>query len=74
MKPYDVIIGGNKTTLLLSDADAAARGLTAAPAQEPEQPAVDTKAKTPANKARRPANKRRAQAAAEAFGAKDGDE
>lgn len=68
MKRYDVIIGGNKTTLLLSDADAAARGLT--PAEAPAaEPVVTTKAKTPANKSRKPANKR-AEAAAAAFGPK----
>jgi hypothetical protein len=61
---YDVVINGNKTTLLLSDADAEAAGLT--PVAEPE---VTTKAKTPANKSRKPANKRAA-AAAMAFGAK----
>lgn len=49
MKRYDVIIGGNRTTLLLSDKDAAARGLTAV---------VESKeAKAPANKTRKPANK-----------------
>lgn len=53
LKRYDVMIGGNRTTLLLSDADAAARGLTAT-----AEPAVTTKAKTPANKGRKPANKR----------------
>ena len=64
MQRYDVEINGNKTTLLLSDSDAAARGLT------PQQPKaeVDTKAKTPANKNRKPANKR-ADVAAQAFGA-----
>lgn len=52
MKRYDVIIDGNKTTLLLTDADAAARGLT--PVAEADAKA----AKAPANKARKPANKR----------------
>ena len=56
MKRYDVIIGGNRTTLLLSDADAAARGLVPAPAPQPKAD-VPTKAKTPANKTRKPANK-----------------
>jgi hypothetical protein len=60
---YDVEINGNKTTLLLSEADAKARGLTA-----PAEPEVTTKAKTPANKSRKPANKR-ADVAAQAFGA-----
>ena len=55
LKRYDVIIGGNRTTLLLSDADAAARGLTAA--ADPATDTVVTKAKTPANKGRKPANK-----------------
>lgn len=63
MKRYDVIINGFETTLLLSDADAAARGLTAAPEprqdpeSEPEPQKVATKAKTPANKSRSPRNK-----------------
>ena len=52
LKPYDVVINGNATTQMLSDADAKARGLTAK--AEPVE-AVDTKAKTPANKARKPA-------------------
>ena len=67
MKRYDVIIGGNKTTLLLSDADAAARGLT--PADKPAAAPVTTKAKAPANKARKAANKR-AEAVEAAFGPK----
>ena len=46
MQRYDVEIHGVQTTLLLSDADAKARGLTAT-----------TKARTPANKGRKPANK-----------------
>ena len=71
MKRYDVTVNGNKTTLLLSDADAKARGLTVAEPQEPAE--VDTKAKTPANKARKPATKR-AEALAQAFTAKAGDE
>lgn len=49
MKRYNVIINGVATTLQLSDADAAARGLT-----------VDIKAAAPANKAKAPANKQRA--------------
>lgn len=48
MKKYDVEINGVTTTLLLSDEDAKARGLTS----------VAEKAKTPANKAKTPANKR----------------
>ncbi|MEX0687699.1 MAG: hypothetical protein WD072_03405 [Pirellulales bacterium] len=67
MNRYDVVINGNKTTLLLSDADAKARGLTPAEAAEPAD--VTTKAKTPANKSRKPANKR-AEIAALAFTAK----
>lgn len=46
MKRYNVVINGVATTLQLSDADAAARGLL-----------VETKAETPANKAATPANK-----------------
>lgn len=69
MKRYDVEINGTKTTLLLSDADAAASGLTVQ-----DEPAVTTKARTPANKGRKPATKR-AEAAEQAFGAKaSGDE
>lgn len=53
MKPYEVEIFGNKTTQLLSDADAKARGLLT-----PVEPKVETKAKTPVNKGRKPATKR----------------
>lgn len=56
MNRYDVIVNGVKTTLLLSDADAAARGLTAG--ATPAADAVQAKAKVPANKTRKPANKR----------------
>lgn len=63
MKRYDVIIGGNRTTLLLSDADAAARGLI--PVADPAPEPVAVKAKTPANKSRKPANKRAPQKDAE---------
>lgn len=78
MQRYDVIINGNRTTLLLSEADAAARGLTGtAPATDAAPPeAVPTKAKAPANKSRKPANKR-AEAARTAFAApaaEDGDD
>lgn len=74
MKRYDVTINGNRTTLLLSDADAAARGLVpvADPAPEPKAE-VPTKAKTPANKSRKPANKR-AEAVEAAFGPKGATE
>lgn len=68
MKRYEVEIDGNKTTLLLSEADAEARGLTAQ-----AEPKVENKAKTPANKNRKPANKR-AEAAESAFGAKASDD
>ena len=67
MKRYPVEINGFKTTQLLSDAEAAARGLTAQ-----DEPAVTTKARTPANKGRKPATKR-AEAAEQAFGAKASD-
>ncbi len=75
MKRYDVTIGGNKTQLLLSDADAKARGLAPAakPVEKPAEKPVEEKSKTPANKARRPSNKRAA-IAAEAFGAHTGDD
>lgn len=53
MKHYDVIVNGFPTTLLLSDADAAARGLTvkadAAPADKAAAP--PNKSRTPRNKA-----------------------
>ena len=65
MKRYDDEINGNKTTLLLSDADAEAAGLTPVA----DKAKVTTKAKTPANKARKTANKR-AEIAAQAFTAK----
>lgn len=54
---YDVTINGVTTTLLLSDADAAARGLDK-PKAEPAQPVkAPAKARTTANKSRTPANK-----------------
>jgi hypothetical protein len=49
LKPYRVTIDGRETTLLLSDADAKARGLS-----QPEA----KKAAAPANKARVAKNKR----------------
>lgn len=55
LKHYDVVIYGNATTLLLSDADAKAAGLT--PRAAVDETVVVTKAKTPANKARKPVNK-----------------
>ena len=73
MKRYDVIVNGVQTTLLLSDEDAAARGLVHTPAPAPAPTAVPTKAKTPANKSRKPANKR-AEAVEAAFGPKGATE
>lgn len=67
MQKYEVEINGVTTTLLLSDADAKARGL---------EPVSEKKSRTPANKAKTPANKggtasdKRAEAASQAFGAK----
>ena len=58
MMEYRIDLPSGQTTVLLSDADAAARGLTAED--------VPTKAHTPANKARRPSTKR-AEAAKSAF-------
>jgi hypothetical protein len=58
LKSYDVVVNGMKTTLRLSDEDAAARGLTAS--TEPAKPAsepVKAKSRTPANKSRTPVNK-----------------
>ncbi len=53
LRPYTVTVNGTRTTLLLTDRDAAARGLL--PAPEPE---VEVKpAPTPANKSRRPSRK-----------------
>jgi hypothetical protein len=61
---YDVIVNGVATTLLLSAADAAARGLTKT------APKADAKAApAPANKSRKPANK-----VAGATDSKDGDD
>lgn len=45
MNRYDVVINGVRTILLLSDADAKARGL--------KQAAPPNKSRTPANKGRR---------------------
>jgi hypothetical protein len=47
VKTYEVEVNGVTTTLLLSDEDAKAAGLTAAPA---EQKAPATKQRTPLNK------------------------
>lgn len=57
MKRYDVIIDGNRTTLLLTDADAAARGLTPAAPPAPAPEPIAKAAKAPANKSRKPSNK-----------------
>jgi len=69
VQEYDVVVNGVKTTMLLSDRDAAARGLTPAEPETADEP--EAKAHTPENKARTPANKnadKRAEAAARAFG------
>lgn len=56
LKPYEIPNGiGGTTTVLLSDADAKARGLTgagkqASPTDEASEPATGTKARTAANK------------------------
>jgi hypothetical protein len=50
LKPYDVVINGHKTTLLLSDEHAQREGLFKAPEAK--------KAASPANKARTAANKK----------------
>lgn len=67
MNRYQVEVNGVKTTLLLSDDDAKAKGLKP----------VAEKSKTPANKAKTPANKdrpstaqKRAEAAEKSFGGK----
>jgi hypothetical protein len=78
VKRYRVKVNGLMTTLRLSDADAAERGLVPTlpaevPVVEPDEDDTDVKARQPANKSRRPANKRR-EAAAMAFVAKTGDE
>lgn len=61
MKRYDVMVNGVRTTLQLSDADAAARGLvTAPPAPKPESATTDdapVAKKAPVHKARTPRNK-----------------
>jgi hypothetical protein len=80
VKRYRVKVNGLMTTLRLSDADAAERGLVPTlpaefPVVEPDEDDTDVKARQPANKSRRPANKsRRRDAAAMAFVAKTGDE
>ena len=50
MKHYDVEINGTRTTLLLSDADARARGL-----EGKERKATPNKARRASNKAKSPA-------------------
>ena len=72
MKEYTLELHSGPVTVLLSDEDAAARGLLHAPkkaapkatepkATEPEpEPEPEAKAKAPANKARTAANKRQA--------------
>lgn len=54
LTPYDVIINGQRTTLLLTETDAAARGLTPThqPAPEPQQ-----RSRTSRNKATKPSTK-----------------
>lgn len=72
MKEYTIQMHSGPVTVLLSDEDAKARGLTkAAPKKEaPEDQPAEEKAATPANKSRTPANKaaaKRAELAAQAF-------
>ena len=79
MQQYTIQSHTGPVTVLLSDEDAAARGLTKAkaapkakpePEDEPElEPEVEAKAAEPANKARRASNKRAAAVEA-AFNAK----
>ena len=77
MQQYTIQSHTGPVTVLLSDEDAAARGLTkakAAPKAKPEaepeaEPEVEAKAAEPANKARRASNKRAAAVEA-AFNAK----
>lgn len=77
MQEYTIQSHTGPVTVLLSDEDAAARGLTkakAAPKAKPEpepepEPEVEAKAAEPANKARRASNKRAAAVEA-AFNAK----
>ena len=81
MQEYTIQSHTGPVTVLLSDEDAAARGLTkakAAPKAKPEaepeaepepEPEVEAKAAAPANKARRASNKRAAAVEA-AFNAK----
>lgn len=64
LKKYDVVIEGVETTLLLSDEDAKAQGLTT-PVPEKSKTA-ENKSRTPANKARTTATKRE-EAASKAF-------
>ena len=79
MREYDVMVNGVRTTLLLSDRAAAARGLTPNTAVTDTPSADDqagTKAHTPENKARTAPNKasdKRAEAAARAFGGQKSD-
>ncbi len=67
MKKYTAEVNGVTTTLLLNDADAEARGLKKpAPAK-----AAAKEAPVPANKGGRKPSNKQAEAAAQAFGAKN---
>ncbi|SPT53795.1 Uncharacterised protein [Actinomyces bovis] len=54
LTPYDVVVNGCRTTLLLTEADAAAWGLT--PRTQPK-PETESRTRTSRNKAANPSNK-----------------
>lgn len=69
MREYTIKLHSGDTTVLLSDEEAAARGLTPAPKAKPApESEPEPKAKAPANKSRTAANKRRTAAAEASFG------
>jgi hypothetical protein len=60
MQEYTLNLHSGPVTVLLSDEDAAARGLTKAKATPKAKPEVEAKAATPANKSRSASDKRAA--------------
>lgn len=58
LKPYDAVVNGVQTVLLLTDADAKARGLTLHNFLKTE-PGPDLREVPPTTKAKKPANKTR---------------
>ena len=72
LKEYDVEINGQHTTLQLSDEGAAELGLTKqASAAKESAPPANKEVKTPPNKGGRKPSAKQAEAAGQAFGAKN---